>query len=73
MKCVRNNEDVINVDYDRHTNPTKEFSKLCPQPIESKGGILYAEAEHFKLEDSPIPHEAKVLCMVWVDRHMIKS
>ena len=73
MKWVRNNKDIINVDYDGHTIPTKEFSKLLPQPIESEGGILYAKAEHFKLEDSPIPHEAQVLSMVWVDRHVIKG
>ena len=73
VKCLRNDKDVINIDYDWDTHPTEEFSKLLPQPIERVGGILYAKAEHLKLEDSPIPHKAKVLCMVWIDRHMIKS
>ena len=73
MKCVSNNEDIINVDYDRHPIPTKEFSELLPQPIESEGGILYAKTVYFKLEDSPVPHKTQVLSVVWVDRHVIEG
>ena len=73
MERVGNNEYVINVDNDGHPILVKEFPKLYPQPIECKGSMLYAEAEHSKLVDSPIPHETQVLGVVWVDRHVIKG
>ena len=67
VRCFRNDEDVININDDRDTSLTKEFSQLLPQPIECEGCVLNAKAENFELEDLSVPHEAKILCVVWVN------
>ena len=73
VRCIRNDEDVIDIDDDRDTSLTKEFPQLLPQSIECKGCVLNAKAENFELEDLSVPHETKILRVVWVNSNMIKS
>ena len=73
VRCFRNDEDVIDINDDRDTSLPKEFSQLLPQSIECEWRVLNAKAENFELENLSVPHEAKILRVVWVNSDMIKS
>ena len=73
VRCFRDDEDVIDINYDRDTSLPKEFSQLLPQSIECKWRVLNAKTENFELENLSVPHEAKILRVVWVYGDMVKS